>query len=101
METPDRDLSFGRGQVWEEVQIWDKKRDGVDIARLPTAEGTRFVENQYFAKKSSPKCRSRPEVSMPGLETSKYIFQDLKISKIIPRPEKSRIPNKKPVKGLR
>ena len=37
---------------------------------------------------------------MPGLKTSKYIFQDLKISKIIPRPEKSRIPNKNPVKGL-
>ena len=43
METSDRDLSFGRGQVWEEVQIWDKKQDGVDIARLPTAEGTNML----------------------------------------------------------
>ena len=51
MEASDRDVSFGRGQVWEEVQIWDKKRDGVDIARLLTAEGNKFVENQHFAKK--------------------------------------------------
>ena len=58
----DRDLSFGRGQVWEEVQIWDKKRDGVDIARLPTAEGKQLVENQDVAKISGAKCRSRPEV---------------------------------------
>ena len=25
MEIPGRDLAFGRGQVWEGVQIWDKK----------------------------------------------------------------------------
>ena len=25
MEIPGRDLAFGRGQVWEGGQIWDKK----------------------------------------------------------------------------
>ena len=29
IEIPGRDLAFGRGQVWDGVQIWDKKRDGV------------------------------------------------------------------------
>ena len=62
METSDRDLSFGRGQVWEEVQIWDKKRDGVDITILPTAEGKKLVGNQDVAKKSGAKCRYGSEV---------------------------------------
>ena len=33
-ETSERDLDYGRGQVWEEAQIWDKKWDSVGDWRI-------------------------------------------------------------------
>ena len=83
METSDRDLSFGRGQVWEEVQIWDKKWDGVDIAGLPTAEGEKCVENQDFAKKHYQNVDLDLNFYLGGSKPPKKTFLDQKILKIV------------------
>ena len=50
LETSERDLSFGRGQVWDEVQILRKKRDAVEIIRFRTEGRKKLTENRDFAK---------------------------------------------------
>ena len=39
MEIPGRDLAFGRGQVWEGVQIWDKNEMAFEIGGFRRSEG--------------------------------------------------------------
>ena len=39
MEIPGRDLAFGRGDVWEGVQIWDKNEMAFEIGGLRRPEG--------------------------------------------------------------
>ena len=82
-ETSDRDLSFGSDQASWELQICDKKWDGVWKTTFPTAGDIFLAGNRDFDEFSLPNCRSRPGVQRGRVKTSKKRFPDQKISKIV------------------
>ena len=82
-ETSDRDLSFGSDQASWELQICDKKWDGVWKTTFPTAGDIFLAGNRDFDEFSLPNCRSRPGVQLGRVKTSKKRFPDQKISKIV------------------